>query len=124
MEARIQALNVEIKKLKDQVVKVNSLLSHENFAYNLLESQFEQIRARNQELSNKNTEMEVKIQDAMRAADKIMEDARKYEDAAKTNAMVLAHKAQAKYKEVESALAKAEKKQIENHLKDLETMAG
>jgi hypothetical protein len=123
MEARIQALNIEIKKLKEQTKKVDTLLAHENFAYNIIESQFEQLKVRNQQLQTENMAMEAKIKDSLTASEKILENARKEAEEIKTHALVLSHKARAKYSEIEESLSKAEKKQIEQHLKELETVA-
>ena len=124
MEHRIQALNVEIKTLRDQVIKVNNLLSQENFAYNILESQFGQLKARNAQLAEENLKMETKIKDSVNAAEKIIEQARQQEQAIKAEIMVKYHKAEVKFREIQDAFSKAEKKQIEAHLKELETMAG
>jgi cell division protein FtsB len=122
MEHRIQVLNVEIKNLRDQVIKVNNLLSQENFAYNILESQFGQLKARNAQLAEENLKMETKIRDSVTASDKIIEQARQQEQAIKAEIMVKYHKAEVKMREIQDAFSKAEKKQIETHLKELETM--
>ncbi len=120
MDARIGALNVEIDKLKIQVTKVHQMLDPENFRYNLLESQFETLKVRNQQIASENAKAEQRIKDAMDASDKIMEDAKSYESHIKSQVLVLHQKAMIKYREIEESLAIKEKRKIEKHLADLE----
>lgn len=121
MSQRIAALNVEIERFKEFINKFHELFAQENFNYNLLESQFENLRTRNQRLYEENEQAQVKIKDALAAAEKIKSDALAYENQVKTSVNVFYHKAQAKYQEIEESLTEAEKKQIESHLKELET---
>ena len=123
MEARIQAINVEIGKFKEFINKFHLLFEKENFNYNLLESQFGQQTLRNERLKAENDKAEIKIKDSLDAAEKIVADAREHERQIKTSATVLYHKIQGKYRQIEDSLSKSEKKQVETHLKELETMA-
>ena len=119
MDHRIQALNVEIGKFKDFIVKFNTLFSQENFNYNLLESQFEQLRMRNAKLKEENDQAQVQIKDALDAADKIRKDAEDYARNVSMNALIQQQKVSVKLREVEGILAKAEKRQIEKHLEEV-----
>ena len=118
-----QALNVEIGKFKDFINKFHELLVQENFNYNILESQFENLKIRNKKLHEENEQAQARIKDALAAAEKIKLDALVYESQIKASCSVLYHKAQSKFREVEDALNKGEKKQIEGHLKELEATA-
>lgn len=120
---RIRALNVEIEKFKEFIGKFHLLFAQENFNYNILESQFEQIKARNLQLLKENEAIETKMKDSLNASDKIMADARQYEQKIKSDVLVLHHKADIRYKELQSMFDKAEKRQVEDHLKKLEQVA-
>ena len=119
---RIRALNIEIQALKKQVDKVNSMLSHENFQYNLLESQFESLKVRNQQLQSDNLNAEKKIQESLESADNIIKMAEETAKSVKANGYALYTKAQMKFKEIEEKLEIAEKSVIKRHLKELEAV--
>lgn len=122
MDYRRETLNREIGKFKEWIVKFNELFAQENFSYNILESQFENLKIRNKKLHDQNELAQVQIKEALAAADKIKADALAYESGVKANASILFHKAQAKFREIEEALTKGEKKQINEHLEKLEAL--
>lgn len=123
MEQRIQALNVEIEKFKDFIDKFHLLFAQENFNYNILESQFETIKVRNKKAQEELIAAEQKIKDSLEAAGEISRASFEKEKNVKANIMVLYHKAELKYKELEEKLNAAEKKTIQKHLKELEELA-
>lgn len=120
MSQRISAINIEIEKFKEFINKFSELFSHENFNYNILESQFTQLKIRNQALNAENEQAQLKIKDALEAAEKIKADALAYEAQVKKNISVSYHKAMTKYREIEESLTKGERKQVETHLKEME----
>lgn len=124
MEQRIGMINIEIKKLADQAKKLSDIFSQENFGYNILESQFEQLRMRNARLQQENDLAQTQIKNALDAADKVRKDAGDFEQSTKAAAMVLYQKVQVKLKEVEGILQKAEKRQITIHLNEVEKALG
>lgn len=119
---RVKMLNVELGILKTQLDKLCGMLSQENFKYNVIESQFETLKARNAEKEAQIVEAEKKLRSSLEAADSIGKMAEDNARNVRANAQALYVKAQAKFKEIEEKLETAEKSQIKRHLKELEAV--
>lgn len=117
-----QVLNKEIEKFKVFINSFHELFAQENFNYNILESQFENLKIRNKQLHDENEQAQAQIKDALLAAERIKADAAAHESQVKASCSVLYHKAMSKFREVEEILNKGEKKQINDHLRELEAM--
>lgn len=123
MSLRIKALNVELGTLKNQVIKVHAMMSQENFSYNLLESQFEEMRVRNETIKKEIEVNEAKVKNALETSDRIMADINEEKRKARADIMILWTKAQARFKELEKSFDASEKRGIKEHLKALEEAA-
>lgn len=121
-DARVRALNVEIEEFKRFIDKFSRMFSQEHFNYNLLESQFENLKNRNKKLQEENQLAEARIRDAIQASEKIRADADAYQASVKANMAVLYQTANVKYKELEEKLNGGERKAIQKHLKELEAV--
>ena len=121
--ARIKTLDQELKELKKAVDRMYQLTSVERLNYAMIESQFENLKARNQEWVNKNNEAEKKLQETLNAADQIMNQTRQEEARQKAEIQVMWTKARGRYQELEKMFDMADKKVIKEHLKSLEAVA-
>lgn len=119
---RIRALNVEIGELKKIVDKLHGMLSQENFQYNLLESQFEGYKVRNEQLKAENDKAEEKLKEAVTSADNIIKVAQETANETKSNAVALYTRAQVKFQELSKEIEASERASIRKHLKELESV--
>lgn len=120
MAGRIEALDQELKKLKEIILRLAPLAQQDMLNYRVLETQHSQLQERNTELMRQNQDAEEKIKKAVETADMIVAEAKKEEQAVKANITSVYVKAQVKYKELEGNLTNAEKSVIVKNLKKLE----
>ena len=118
--ARIKTLDQELGVLKKAVDRMYQLTSVERLNYSLIESQFDQLKQRNQRIMEENDVALAKVAEALTSADQIIVKAKMEEADIKSSAIVLLSKAQARYKEIEKVLNAADKKLVKDHLKGLE----
>lgn len=123
MAGRIEALDQELKKLRDIVLRLAPLAQQEMLNYRTLETQHSQLQERNTDLARQNLEAEEKIRKAVEAADAIVAEAKKEAQEVKASIMTLHAKAQVKFKELEKSLDDADRKTIKKNLKELEEVA-
>lgn len=123
MPGKIEALDQELKKLTEIVLRLAPLCQQNLLNYRVMETQHGQLQERNQELARLNVEAEEKIKKAVEAADAIVAQAKVEEQTAKAYIGTLHTRAQFRYKEVEKNLEQAERNSIKKSLKDLEQVA-
>lgn len=123
MGGRIEALDQELKKLKEIVLRLAPLCQQELLNYRTIETQHGQLREKNTELANQNAAAEETIRKAVESAELIVAQAKTEEQAVKASIMTLYAKANIKYKELEKSLDDADRKSIRKQLKDLEEVA-
>ena len=121
--ARIKTLDQELRELKKAVDRMYQLTSVERLNYAMIESQFENLKARNQEWVNKNSEAEKKLQETLSATEQIMNQTRQEEARQKAEIQVMWTKARGRYQELEKMFDMTDKKVIKEHLKSLEAVA-
>lgn len=119
MATRIEALDQELKKLKEIVLRVAPLAQQEMLNYRVLETQHSQLRERNTLLAAQNFEAEERIKKAVETADMILAQARREEIEIKAVLNTMYVKAQVKYKELEKSLDVADRNIIKSNLKHL-----
>lgn len=120
MSGRIEAIDQELKKLKDIVLRLAPLAQQELLNYRTLETQHSQLYEKNAALAQQNIEADEKIKKAVEMADMIVAEARKEEQAIKAGLGALYAKANVKYKDLEEKLSDVEKSIIKRSLKELE----
>ena len=118
--ARIKTLDQEIKKFKEFIDHFHSILSPERMNYQVIESQFEMLKARNQKLIDENTEIEKKSLQSLEAADTIVREAKEQAQSIKANNMMLWTKNDLRFKEIERYFKEAEKEKIKEYLNSIE----
>lgn len=123
MSGRIEAIDQELKKLTQIVLRLAPLAQQELLNYRTLETQHSQLQERNQALSALNVEAEEKVKKAVETADLIVAEARKQENGVKAGIETLYARANVKYKELEARLIASEKEAIKRSLKELEKAA-
>lgn len=123
MPGRIEALDQEMKKLSEIVLRLAPLAQQELLNYRTLETQHGQLVERNKELAQKNLDAEDGIRKSILAAETIVAQAREEERQVKANSATLYAKAQTKFRDLEKNLDMAEKSAIRKQLKDLESIA-
>lgn len=119
MATRIEALDQELKKLRDIVLRLYPLAQQEMLNYRVLETQHSQLTERNVALARQNAEAEEKIKKAVETADTIIAQARREEMEIKAVLNTMYVKAQVKYKELEKNLDVADRNIIKSNLKHL-----
>lgn len=120
MSGRIQALDQELKKLTEIVLRLAPLAQQEMLNYRVLETQHSQLSERNTLLARQNVEAEERMKKAVETADMIIAEARKEEQTIKASLNTLYVKAQVKYKELEKNLDDADRSAIKKSLKQFE----
>lgn len=120
---RIEALDQELKKLKEIILRLAPLAQQEMLNYRTLETQHSQLTERNTELARQNNDAEEKIRKAVDTADAIVAVARQEEQNIKASISSLHARMQVKYKELEERLEKADRTVIKQKLKELEEAA-
>lgn len=118
--ARIKTLDQEIKNFKVVIDKLHGLLGQERMDYQLIESQFEMLKARNQKLVDENTEIEKKSLQSLEAADTIVREAKEQAQSIKANNMMLWTKNDLRFKELARYFKEAEKEKIKEYLNSIE----
>lgn len=120
MAGRIEALDQELKKLKEIVLRLAPLAQQEMLTYRTLETQHSQLQERNTALAQQNVDAEERIKKAVETSDMIIAEAKREEQAVKAGINTLYVKAQVKYKELEKSLDDADRKVLKKNLKELE----
>lgn len=123
MPGRIQALDQQLKKLKDIVLELAPLVQQDLLNYRTLETQHGQLTDRNTDLARQNVEAEDKIRKAVETADLIVAQARTEEMQVKAGIQTTYARFQSKYKDLEKMLDDADRKTIKKSLKELEEIA-
>lgn len=123
MSGRIEAIDQELKKLTQIVLRLAPLAQQELLNYRTLETQHSQLQERNTDLARQNVEAEEKVRKSVETADLIIAEARKEEASVKSGIGALYSRANVKYKELESRLISVEKEAIKRSLKELEKTA-
>ena len=119
--ARVKTLDQELKNLKEAVDRMYRLTSQERLNYQMIESQFEMLKARNQKLSDENVEIEKKSLQSLEAADSIVRDAKEEAQKIKAANMMLWAKNDLRFKELERFFNEGEKTKIKEYLNSIET---
>ena len=117
---RIQTLDQELKKLKEVVDRLHPLLNFERLSYNILESQHQQLRDRNEKLRAENSDIEANIAKSVETAKQVVAQGEEERKRLRVAAGELYAKAYEKFKEFEESLSKADKKTVEKHLRELQ----
>ena len=115
-DPRIKTLTVELGQLKDIVNKVHAKLEIERLDYGIIQSEFTNLKVRNQKLKDENLEVEEKIRQSLEAADKIIADAKEESAKIRSNNMIKMTTVNARLKELDKFIEKADKKRISEHL--------
>ena len=119
--ARIKTLDQEIKNFKVIVDRLHELLSQERMNYQLIDSQFEMLKSRNQKLMDENTEIEKKSLQSLEAADSIVKEAKEEAKRIKSNNVMLWTKSDLRFKELDRYFKEAEKEKIKEYLNSIES---
>lgn len=123
MPGRIEALDQELKKLKEIVLRLAPLAQQEMLNYRTLETQHGILTDRNNELARKNLEAEEGIRKAIASAELIVSQAHAEEQAIKAACQTLYVKAQSKFKDLEKQLDEADRRALKKNLKEMEEVA-
>lgn len=113
----VENLNVELKKLSEICLRLKPWVEQGLLDYRRMESEYSQLIARNEQQKIENEKAEEQIKKSIQTADMIIAQAKAEEQKTIANIQTLWARAQAKYKEVEGRIEKADRKSIEAMLK-------
>ena len=114
----VENLNVELKKLTEICLRLKPWVESGLLDYRRMESEYSQLIARNEQQKAENIKAEEGIKKAIQTADAIISQAKAEEQKTVANIQTLWARAQAKYKECEERIDKADKKVIQEMLKE------
>lgn len=117
---RIEALDQELKKLKEIILRLAPLAQQEMLTYRTLETQHSQLTERNVDLARQNMDAEEKVKKAVETADLIVAQANGEAQAIKATLNTRLVRAQVKFKDFEKNLDDADRKILRKNLKELE----
>lgn len=123
MGTRIETIDQELKKLAEVLQRILPLMQQELLTYRVLQTQHDELRARNESLVRQCVESEEKIKQAVAMADAITGQARSEAQEVRASMATAQAKFAVKYKELEKSLEEADRKHIRKSLKELEEVA-
>ncbi len=123
MSGRIEALDQELKKLKEIILRLAPLAQQEMLNYRTLETQHSLLTEKNVELAKQRLQAEEKIKKAVETADLIVAEARKEAQSIEAGISTLYARAHVKFKELEKNLDQADRNILKKNLKELEEVA-
>lgn len=119
----MQVMDNKILEFKKFIDEFSKMFEQGHLSVNMWKTQHAQLRALNEQWTEKNRLAEEQLNNTVSANEKLKDEGQAFYDKKKADAMVLYSKAHAKFKEVERFIDEADKRRLKSSLKELEAVA-